>query len=134
MKKTLTKIGTGIALLSLGAVPAFAQDTIKISPQQGSQFSQLTGISLPNIITFLITASLIVAAVVFFFMLVWGGIEWITSGGDKAGNENARKKITNALVGLAIVFSAWAIVTLIKVVFGIDLLGGIKIPSLVTGQ
>lgn len=86
---------------------------------------------MPNIITFLITASLIVAAVVFFFMLVWGGIEWITSGGDKAGNENARKRITNALIGLAIVFSAWAIVTLIKVIFGIDLLGGIVIPSLV---
>lgn len=65
---------------------------------------------------------LVIAALAFFFTLVIGGIQWILSGGDKAGAESARKKITGALVGLAIVFLAWAIAYLINQLFGIDVL------------
>ncbi|KKR66643.1 MAG: hypothetical protein UU09_C0049G0001, partial [Microgenomates group bacterium GW2011_GWA2_40_6] len=43
--------------------------------------------------------------------------------------ETARNQITNALVGLAIVFAAFAIMKLIEIVFGISLLGGITIPT-----
>jgi len=64
---------------------------------------------------------LVVAALIFFFMLVVGGVQWIVSGGDKAGSENARKRITSALVGLAIVFAAWAIATLISTLFGVNI-------------
>ena len=71
---------------------------------------------------------MVVAALLFFFMLVVGGIEWIIAGGDKAASENARKRITSALIGLAIVFVAWAIVALIKTLFGVDILN-LTIPS-----
>lgn len=99
-----------------------AVETINLTPKAGSQFEKLsTSVTVQGTISFFVTASLVVAGIVFFFMLVWGGIEWIVSGGDKAGAENARKRITNALIGLAIVFSAWAIIKLIQAVFGIDL-------------
>ena len=42
---------------------------------------------------------LLLAALLFFFMLVIGGIQWIISGGDKTKSEEARKRITSALVG-----------------------------------
>jgi len=74
---------------------------------------------------------LVVAALLFFFMLVVGGVQWIVSGGDKAGSENARKRITSALVGLAIVFAAWAIAMLINTLFGIDIFT-LNIPKLYT--
>jgi len=61
--------------------------------------------------------------------LVIGGIKWIASGGDKAQTESARNQITAALVGLVIVFAAWAILALIKVFFGIDILTTLTIPS-----
>ncbi|MEK7112404.1 MAG: hypothetical protein AAB875_03680, partial [Patescibacteria group bacterium] len=64
---------------------------------------------------------LVIAALVFFFILVIGGIRWIASGGDKAHTEAARSQITAALVGLVIVFAAWAIVQLINTFFGIDI-------------
>jgi TRAP-type C4-dicarboxylate transport system permease small subunit len=63
----------------------------------------------------------VVAAIVFFFILVIGGIRWIASGGDKAQTEAARSQITSALVGLVIVFAAWAIVALINVFFNINI-------------
>jgi hypothetical protein len=55
-------------------------------------------------------------------MLVLGGIRYITSGGDKGSTESARSQITAALIGLVIVFSAWAIINLVKLFFDVDIL------------
>lgn len=99
---------------------AIAQaDTINLRP--GGQFSQLGQLTIGGIVSGLIKLILIVAFLVFFFILVIGGIQWIASGGDKAQTEAARGRITAALVGLVIVVSAWAIVELINRFFGINI-------------
>jgi len=64
--------------------------------------------------------ALIVAAILTFVFLIWGGIQWISSGGDKAQYEAARGRITAALIGLAIVAAAYAIMQLLGHFFGID--------------
>ena len=92
----------------------------------------LSGLQLSGIIRAAINLVLIVAAVVFFFMLVIGGVRWITSGGDKANTETARNQITAALVGLVIVFAAWAIIQLIQTFFGITILTNLAIPTATT--
>ena len=106
----------------------FAQ--INITPQ--GQFGALNGITIANIISAVIILILIVAALIFFFMLVWGGVKYISSGGDKAQTEAARGQITAALIGLVIVFAAWAIINLVSAFFGIDLLQ-LNIPNAQTG-
>ncbi|MEK7154535.1 MAG: hypothetical protein AAB697_00235 [Patescibacteria group bacterium] len=65
---------------------------------------------------------LAVAGILAFFYLLWGGIQWIVAGGDKEATEKARKKITSALIGLAIVFSAYALLFIISALFGVTLL------------
>ena len=65
--------------------------------------------------------ALILAGVMVFVYLVWGGIQWITSGGDKGKTEEARARITAALIGLAIVAAAWAVMQLVGYFFGLDL-------------
>jgi hypothetical protein len=65
---------------------------------------------------------LVFGALVFFFMLVWGAIQWITSGGDKQALEAARGRITSALVGLVILFTAIAIIRFIESFFGVNIL------------
>ena len=93
-------------------------------------FAGLAGFTVPEIINTAFTWVLIIAAVVFFFMLVIGGIRWILSGGDKTQTEAARNQVTAALVGLVIVFSAWAIVRLIGTFFGVQILEqNLKLPS-----
>ena len=62
------------------------------------------------------------AGVLAFIYLLWGGIQWITAGGDKDALDKARKRITQALIGLSIVFSAYAILYIIRVLFNIDLI------------
>lgn len=92
-----------------------------INLRPGGEFTNLGNVTITSIISALILLILIIAALVFFFMLVWGGIKYITSGGDKAQTETARNQITSALIGLVIVFAAWAIINLINLFFGIDI-------------
>lgn len=103
-------------------------DAIQLQPGKSSQFYNLGQLTLPNLISALIRLTLVVAAIVFFFILVIGGIQWIASGGDKAQTEAARNRITAALVGLVIVFAAWAIVALIKTFFNVDIFS-LAIPT-----
>ena len=95
-------------------------------------FANLSGLTIGPIIQGLITMALIIAAIVFFFMLVIGGIKWITSGGDKAQTEGARNQITAALVGLVIVFAAWAITQLLGTFFGIEIFSNLQLPTVTT--
>ncbi|GMR03306.1 MAG: hypothetical protein BMS9Abin21_139 [Thermodesulfovibrionia bacterium] len=93
---------------------------VNLNPSQ--QFANLGDVTFGSIVAALIVLVLVIAAIVFFFMLVIGGIRWITSGGDKTQTESARNSITAALVGLVIVFAAWAIINLINTFFGINIL------------
>lgn len=66
--------------------------------------------------------ALLVSALLVFAFLIMGGIQWISSGGDKTKTQEARDRITAALVGLAVVASAWAIMLIIQYFFGISIL------------
>jgi len=84
---------------------------------------------LEQLVTWAIRLTLIVAGLIFFFMLLFGGIRWILSGGDKTNTENARNQITAALIGLIVVFAAWAIARLIDQIFGFNLFQ-LEMPTL----
>lgn len=109
--------------------PVYAADTIQLTPGSNSSFKGLQNITIQGIISGSISLVLIVVALVFFFILVLGGLRWVTSGGDEKKVGVARAQITNALIGLAIVFAAWAIMKLIGTVFGVDILGNLSIPK-----
>ncbi|MBI4065074.1 hypothetical protein HY409_01765 [Candidatus Gottesmanbacteria bacterium] len=79
---------------------------------------------LGTLISALVGTLLIISALLAFFFLILGGIQWITSGGDKTAMEAARNKITHAIVGLVIVGAAWAIMILIQQFLGITIIGG----------
>ncbi len=86
---------------------------------------------LGGLLSAVVGALLIIAALLAFFYLILGGIQWITSGGDKAGMEAARNKITHAVVGLVIVGAAWAIMILVQNFLGVDIIGpqGLNFPK-----
>lgn len=109
---------------------AVAADTpINLQPAATDQFAPLGNLTFAGIISALVRFAVVIAAIIFFFMLVIGGIRWIASGGDKGQTEAARSQITAALIGLVIVFAAWAIVQLIGVFFHVDILN-LTIPTI----
>lgn len=76
------------------------------------------GIWLGNIMSVV----MVVAALLVLVFMIWGAIEWITSGGDKSKMEGARNKITNAVIGLIILAATTALFLLIEQFLGIDVL------------
>ena len=120
MKKLAPVIATVVYLAS--STKAFAQ-TIQIkNPDVGYS-------NISDFINAALRLAFIIALIIVLAMLVWGAIEWIMSGGNKEALDNARKRIINALIGLAILAVAFAIVTLAGNFLGINLLGNFIIPS-----
>ena len=64
----------------------------------------------------------IVASIWFLFQLLFGGYEWISSGGDTKKLATARQRIMNGFFGLIIVIAAWAIVAVVGQFLGYDIL------------
>src|SRR5689334_2727176 len=96
MKKVASVINSAALTLDL-ATPAFAQNIGIVKPEE----AKITDIG--RLVSTGVSVTIIIAGILVFIFLVWGGLEWLTSGGDKGKTENARNRITAALVGLAII-------------------------------
>lgn len=62
-----------------------------------------------------VTASVLAlaAGLLAVFLIIAGGISYITSGGNSEATGKAKKRIVNALVGLALTFLTWTIIRLV---------------------
>lgn len=118
LKTALASTSAVVATLSTTAV-AFAQTAD--NPLDLSLQDPNVGVdSLQTLINSAFQAALILAILVVFAMLIIGAYEWLTAGGEKAKVEEARTRITNAVIGLAIVAAAWVILTIVGNFFGIN--------------
>lgn len=118
------------ALLLLGffmfrTPPVGAVNTVNFSISRPS-IVQITDPS--QLLGGLIGLVFMIAVLASFIFLVWGGVQWIISGGDKAGVEAAQHRIQAALLGLFIVFVSWAIFSIAGKFLGFDI-GNISIPT-----
>lgn len=77
----------------------------------------------------LLSVAIIGGSILLFLYLIMGGVQWMTSGGDKVATQAARDRITAALVGLLIILAVWGVFRVLEAALGISVLGGIKIPS-----
>ncbi len=111
-------------LNSLFTRVVYAQD---ITPVREEDVAPYT--NLGQLLTTAIQISLVFAGIIVLLMVIFGGIQYMTSGGDKEEAEAAQKRITAALVGLVIVVSTYAIALIIEQVFGIQIVSGIKLPE-----
>lgn len=71
---------------------------------------------LPLLVSWLI----LIGFITFLIYFLIGGLNWITSQGDKNKIEEAKKQLTNAIIGLFIVFSIFLIIKIIGWVLGIS--------------
>lgn len=93
------------------------------NPALGESVRNLSGTEFFNkLLPNLIGLSFIVGAIIFVAIIIVGAIQWIISGGDKAGIESAKGKITNAVIGLVILLSLFAIIYVLENFFGIKLI------------
>lgn len=130
MKKTVGLISS-IAYFSLPAI-AFAQDVPIDTCDENRAFGNLCNLTAANfggLVGTAITLLFVIAVVIALGFLVWGGIKWILSGGDKSAVEGARNTIVAAIVGLVIVFLSYFILNIVLRFFGITL-SNLALPSI----
>lgn len=77
--------------------------------------------AIGELIVRLLDLIFIFAFIFALFGVILGGVQWVTSSGDKANLENARNKIVHSLLGLIIVASTWAIMNIVAQFFGLNL-------------
>lgn len=114
-----------MSLFSLVLAQGGGAGNITVLPLGGVDRIQNIG----DLISAAIGAAFLISFLLVFVMLIWGGVQWITSGGDKESTQKAKDRITHALVGLAIIAGAWALMKIIEFFFGITILGGFQLPS-----
>ena len=125
MQSFIKKYLVPVSLLALLlAIPAYTYaQPINIVPNIAPQPS------IANVIRAVINILFVVAAVIAIIFLIWGGIKWILSGGDKAGVESARNTIIAAIVGLVIVFLTFFVLTLVFTFLGFGNLFQFNLPN-----
>jgi hypothetical protein len=95
---------------------------IRLSLPPTSQFRNLSYWTLSSFITAVVNLILVFSAISSFFMLLLGGLRFILAGGEKEATKTATRSMANALIGLVIVFSVYALMNLLSKFFGINLL------------
>ena len=142
MKKTLSTLSANVAVFLLSAPIVLAADSgINLDPcaplagsgksnQVQTQLCKLQAEGTGGVVRNVIVAILIIAAVISLFFLIYGGIRWILSGGDKTKVTEARGTIVAALVGLIITFLAYFILSIVLGFFGLNV-SNLQLPTLV---
>jgi hypothetical protein len=95
-----------VAAVSASVLALEVSDT-PIDPGRG--FASDIGGVINAVLSFV----MVIAALLVLLYMVWGGIEWISSGGDKGKTESARNKITAAVIGLIILAASYAVFMLV---------------------
>lgn len=118
VKKTFATVATlaTSAYVATGSILAQAPPTINVRKADNVKITDIG-----QLISSFVGLALLGSALMVFGFLIMGGIQWITSGGDKGKTESARNKITAAIVGLAIVASSYALMQIIAYFFGIKI-------------
>jgi len=124
MIKKIAQIFTLEAIaFSVVTTSALAQ-TVSSVDSKAAPFTDL-GVLIRNALSIIF----FLAGLLAFVYLLIGGLQWITSGGDKAAATAARDRITAALVGLIIIVAAFAVTLVLERVFGIQILTGVSFPT-----
>lgn len=128
MKKILS-IVSSLAYLATPSI-AFAATSVDTCDET-STFATLCNLTTGDfggLVGTFITLLFVVATLIALGFLVFGGIKWILSGGDKTAVEGARNTIVAAIVGLVIVFLSYFILNIVLGFFDIDI-NNLEIPT-----
>lgn len=111
LKKVTPIIATILGLPGL----ASAQLNIK-TPNSAGRFD-----SIGDIILNAFNIVIVIAGVIFMILLLIGGLQYLTSGGDEDNATKARKLLLNAVIGIVIIVVSWAVGNFVLRTLGIGI-------------
>ncbi len=132
MRKILSLISGSSIPLAFAAFPPAAYAINTCPKGQFDVLCNLTAGNFGNIVGGFIQLVFVIATVAALFYLIYGGLKWILSEGDKSSVEAARNHIVASIVGLIIIFLAYFI---LNIVIGFFIptasLNNLQLPTLI---
>lgn len=94
---------------------------VNIGQSFNSPIGQEGGNTLGDLISILLPASLIIAGIVLFFFIIFGGITMISGAGsgDAQAGAKGKQAATYALIGFLIIFCAFWVIQLLEAITGV---------------
>ncbi|OGK39184.1 hypothetical protein A3F34_00375 [Candidatus Roizmanbacteria bacterium RIFCSPHIGHO2_12_FULL_44_10] len=71
------------------------------------------------LLAFFIKAAFTIAGIIVLIYFIWGGLDWVMSGGDKENLDKARAKLRNAFVGLIFLIASFVIWVTVTGILGL---------------
>ncbi|HTM68498.1 MAG TPA: hypothetical protein VL426_04305 [Candidatus Binatia bacterium] len=113
VRRGLTRVATIGGLLATMAIPFMAKAdalaNLKGSLNSTAGSAGLTSKPLPQLVGSFIAAALGLLGVVLVVLVVYAGFIWMTAQGNEEKIKKAKGMITSAVVGMIIIFAAYAI-------------------------
>ena len=127
--KKVSIIASTLGISLLAAPQAFADSAC---PQGSFTGLCFTSANLGSVIGGFITLGFVIVGLIALAFLVWGGLKWLLSQGEKQAVEEARNHIVAAIIGLIIIFLSYLIVNLVLgfITAGHVSLNNFTLPSL----
>lgn len=143
MRKVYTSLSTFVLAISIAlynAVPVLAANPGDPAGGEGGFLCPDEGgfkvpgcggeVKVGEIISSVISILLFGAFIIALLFLIFGGIKWIMSGGEKDGAAKAKETITSALIGLAVVLGSWLMLNVVVQVLTGSTFSSVTVPSL----
>lgn len=93
----------------------FSVNDTEIYSPLNSQFD-----SIGSIFNILLPIIFSIAAIILFFILMWGGFDLVMSRGEQEKISAARSKITAGIIGFVLLVLSFFLVQVLSYVFGLD--------------
>lgn len=82
-----------------------------------SGYSEADETSLARSLGIIVNVALSLLGIIFIILIIYGGFQWMTAGGNEDAIKKAKGRVTNAIIGLVITLSAYAVWNLIDRLF-----------------
>jgi hypothetical protein len=116
------------------STPAYAADTFRIGAPKPSGYGvQVQGnadTALQTVINNGLRIIYSFGAILVVIFFIWGTVDWILSAGDKEKIANARKKMTQSLIGLLLLALSAVIITVVGEIINFNPFKVLTIPGL----
>lgn len=96
----LSLVAISVLSLASGVKAQYVEQVEPIEPYTGS---------LEELVNSIISVVLLAAGVLAVVYLIWGGLTYVTAGGDAEKASKGRVAITNAIIGIIIIIASFAI-------------------------
>ena len=107
-------------MIKLADIPLSPPDGLTGQGPLGLEGGEDPGDIFNKYVSSIIGLITIIAIIWFIFLFVFGSFGIMTSGGDKAALESAKKRLTTGVIGLIIVISAIFMIQVIGELLGLE--------------